>query len=73
MRSNQTIKYFSRFILRFPQLSGREKEILLKRLTIKSLEQIGESYNVTEARVRQIEKKALEKIKNKAQQLSLFR
>jgi DNA-directed RNA polymerase sigma subunit (sigma70/sigma32) len=73
VRSNQTLKYFSRFIKRFPHLTGREREVLLKRLNVNSLEKIGKSYNVTEARVRQIERSAILKIKSKAQQLALFK
>ena len=72
MRSNQTLKYFRFYIRKAPDLSGKEKTILLKRLRRTSLEEIGKLYDLTEGRIRQIEKSALRKIKSKARQLSLF-
>ena len=73
MRSNKTLKYFRHFVREAPDLSGKEKEILLKRLRRISLEQIGKAFQVTEGRVRQIEKKAISKIRSKARQLNLFK
>jgi DNA-directed RNA polymerase sigma subunit (sigma70/sigma32) len=73
MRSNQTLKYFRFFIKHIPQLNGREKEVLLKRLKRVTLEKIGEFFGLTEGRIRQIEKLAIAKIKRKSQQLALFK
>lgn len=72
MRSNQTIKFFASFIKNTSDLSGKEKEILAKRLRKKPLEKIGKVYGVTEARIRQIEKEGLKKLRSKARQLALF-
>jgi DNA-directed RNA polymerase sigma subunit (sigma70/sigma32) len=73
MRSNRTLKYFSRFIKSVPQLNQKEKDVLIGRLRENTLEGIGGSFGRSEARIRQIEKRALAKIKNKKYQLSLFR
>ncbi|KKR10987.1 MAG: hypothetical protein UT39_C0012G0009 [Candidatus Woesebacteria bacterium GW2011_GWA1_39_21] len=73
MRSNRTLKYFSFFVKKIPALSGKEREVLLKRLRKKTLTSIGKNYGVTEGRIRQIERTALLKIKSKSHQLALFR
>lgn len=73
MRSNKTLRYFSFFIKKIPDLSGKEREILLKRLRKKTLISIGKYYGVTEGRIRQIEKIAIRKIKSKSRQLALFK
>ena len=73
MRSNQTIKFFTSFIQKSTDLTGREKEVLAKRLKKRPLEKIGKKYGVTEGRIRQIEKGALRKLRSKARQLALFK
>lgn len=72
MRGNRTRRYFTRFIHHLPQLTEREKEVLVRRLSSATLQKVGENYRVTEARVRQIEKKALKKVKSKNYQQKLF-
>jgi len=73
MRPNQTLKYFSALINNISDLDGREKIILLKRLKKNTLVAIGKKWNITEGRVRQIEKEAISKIKSKTRQLSFFK
>lgn len=73
MRSNQTQKYFAYFIKHIPQLKEKEKKVLFGRLKETTLSKIGESFNLTEGRIRQIEKEAIAKIKCKIYQLSLFK
>lgn len=73
MRGNRTISYFSAQIKKLPQLTQKEKDILVKRLAFSTLEKIGDGFDVTEGRIRQIEKKAIAKIKSKTPQLSLFK
>ena len=73
MRANRTIRYFAAHIRRLPNLSLKEKDIVVRRLRSVTLEEIGNSYNVTEARIRQLEKTAIFKIKLKAYQLRLFK
>jgi len=73
MRSNQTLKYFAYFVKHIPQLKEKEKKILFGRLKETTLSKIGESFNLTEGRIRQIEKEAIAKIKSKIYQLSLFK
>jgi len=72
MRSNQTILYFKSLIKHKFDLTGKESEILIKRLRRNTLEEIGKKFGITESRVRQIEKAALSKIKSKTHQLTLF-
>jgi len=57
---------------KLPQLSFKEKDILSSRLKKVTLEIIGSKYAVTEARIRQIERAAIRKIKNKLYQQKLF-
>jgi DNA-directed RNA polymerase sigma subunit (sigma70/sigma32) len=71
--SNKTIRYFSVFIKKIPDLSGKERKVLLERLRKRTLARIGKSFGVTEGRIRQIEKKAIGKIKSKHHQLALFK
>ncbi|HLE49198.1 MAG TPA: sigma factor-like helix-turn-helix DNA-binding protein [Patescibacteria group bacterium] len=73
MRSNQTQRYFRNFIKKIPNLSGKEKDVLLKRLRRETLENIGKPFKLTEGRIRQIEHTALVKLKSKKRQLALFR
>jgi len=73
MRSNRTLKYFSYFVKHTPQLTKKEKKVLFKRLKEVTLSKIGKSFNLTEGRIRQIEKGAIAKIKSKIYQLSLFK
>jgi len=73
MRSNRTLKYFSGFIKKIPDLTGKERVILLGRLRKKTHIMIGKSFGVTEGRIRQIEKTSIRKIKSKSHQLNLFR
>ena len=52
------------------ELTLREREILMRRYglagyRIHTLEEVGLSFNITRERVRQIEKKSLEKLKKK--------
>jgi hypothetical protein len=73
MTPNRTLRYFSFFIKRIPDLTGKERKVLLGRLRKKTLVMIGKSFAVTEGRIRQIEKTAIRKIKSKNHQLALFR
>jgi len=73
MRSNRTLRFFNFYIKRMYQLTGREKIVLIGRLKFKTLEGVGKSLNLTEARIRQIERAAISKIKNKEKQLVLFK
>jgi len=71
--SNKTIRYFSVFIKKIPDLSGKERKVLLGRLRKRTLTKIGKAFGVTEGRIRQIEKKAIGKIRSKHHQLALFK
>jgi len=71
--SNKTLKYFSHFIQKIPDLSGKEKVVMLGRLRKKTLSFIGKSFGVTEGRIRQIEKSGIKKIRSKSHQLALFK
>lgn len=73
MRANRTIRYFTAHIKKLPQLTSKEKEVLIKRLKMITLEKTGINYKVTEGRIRQIEKKALSKIRSKIYQQKLFK
>lgn len=70
--SSQTEDYFISFIQNAKELSGKEKEILIKRLRAQRLKRIGRKYKVTAERIRQIEKKALAKFGKKITQLLLL-
>lgn len=72
MRANRTLRYFAAHIRRLPHLTPREKGVLLKRIRSVTLEKIGLKYHVTEGRIRQIEKRAIGKVKNKSYQQALF-
>lgn len=72
VRSNKTLRYFKSFINKIPDLSGREKTVLLKRTNKITLKNIGQIFGVTEGRIRQIERNAIQKIKSKSHQLALF-
>lgn len=69
---NKTTAYFTSFIQDSKEFDAREKEILIKRLKNKKLETIGRKYKITAERIRQIEKRALHKFKEKAIQLRLL-
>jgi len=64
----------------FEQLDDREESIMKKRFGIgldgypKTLEEVGESFNLTRERIRQIESKALEKLRvsNQLNRLASF-
>lgn len=73
MRANRTIRYFTAHIQKLPQLTYKEKEVLISRLKMTTLRNTGLKYKVTEGRIRQIEKKALSKIRTKTYQQKLFR
>ena len=73
MRSNRTIKYFSSFVKNISDLSGKERLVLLGRLKENTHVALGKKWNVTEGRIRQIERGAIGKIKSKTHQLSLFK
>lgn len=72
MTPNRTLRYFLYFIKKIPDLTGKERKVLLERLTKKKLDIIGKSFGVTEGRIRQIEKSAIKKIRGKSHQLALF-
>jgi len=73
VRSNKTLKYFAQYVRKIPDLDGREKQVVLRRLKRNTLEGIGKSWGLTEGRIRQIEKSALTKIKSTSRQLALFK
>lgn len=72
MRSNRTINYFRSLLRSAQDLTGKEKEVLLSRLVKKTHDRIGKDFNLSEARIRQIEETGLVKIKSKSRQLALF-
>jgi len=67
------VRYFSFLIKSLPQLTGREKEVLIRRLKARTLDKIGGKFDLTEGRIRQIERTAILKVKSKAKQLALFK
>lgn len=69
---NQTIVYFLRLITGSRRLTSKEEDILVRRLKRKKLKQIGRRYKVTDERIRQIEAKALNKLRSKIFQERLF-
>ncbi|OGM25005.1 hypothetical protein A3D00_04225 [Candidatus Woesebacteria bacterium RIFCSPHIGHO2_02_FULL_38_9] len=73
MRRNRTLSYFSARILKLPHLTSKEKDVLIQRLHKITLEKIGYAYSLTEARIRQIEKIAIKKVKSKLYQQILFK
>jgi len=73
MRANRTIRYFTAQVKKFPHLTSKEKDVLIGRLRKVTHIKIGDKYNVTEGRIRQIEKMALNKIKLKFYQQKLFK
>lgn len=48
------------------QLHGRYREVILRRMAGQTLNEIARSYNVTRERVRQLEQKAISKLKKRA-------
>jgi DNA-directed RNA polymerase sigma subunit (sigma70/sigma32) len=72
MRANRTLRYFAAHVRKLPFLTFREKHVLIKRLKGITLEKIGDKFQVTEARIRQIEKEAVKKIKSGLYQQKLF-
>ena len=72
MRANRTLRYFTAHIRKLPHLTSKEKDVLVRRLRKVTLEKIGKSYEVTEGRIRQIEKIAIKKVRSKHYQQALF-
>lgn len=73
MTANRTWRYFSNYVDKLPQISAKEKDVLLSRLRKVTLSQIGKKYHVTEGRIRQIEKLAIAKIMHRVYQQKLFK
>lgn len=73
MSGNRTIRFFVSYINKLPQVTDKEKSILTSRIKSVTLTKIGKKYKVTEGRIRQIEKVALKKIKDKLYQMKLFK
>jgi DNA-directed RNA polymerase sigma subunit (sigma70/sigma32) len=72
MRANQTLAYFTAHISKLPHLSSREKEVLVGRIESSTLEVIGSRFELTEGRIRQIERGALKKVASKFVQQELL-
>lgn len=72
MRANKTLRFLSNYIKNLPQITEKERTVLLKRLRSVTLKKIGLKFGVTESRVRQIEKGAIRKVKRGLYQQSLF-
>lgn len=72
MRANRSVRFFIAQTKKLPQLTLKEKGVVIARLKRKTLDTIGLKYGVTEGRIRQIEKSALNKFKSKLYQLKLF-
>ncbi len=72
MRANRTLRYFTAHIRKLPHLTSKEKDVLVRRLRKVTLERIGKSFEVTEGRIRQIEKGAIKKVKSRYYQQALF-
>jgi DNA-directed RNA polymerase sigma subunit (sigma70/sigma32) len=70
--SSLTVHYFISVIKHSPELSPKEKEILINRLRHKTLKKLGRKSHVTGERIWQIEKSALKKFTKKINQLFLF-
>lgn len=73
MRGNRTRSYLISFIRKLLQLTSKERDVLIERLKMQTLEKIGLKYKVTEGRIRQIEKEAIKKAKRKIYQQRLFK
>lgn len=69
---NNTVRYFRDIIVGSSELTKKEKEILLKRLSSFTLETIAKKYHVTAERIRQIEESAIKKFHAKICQLVLL-
>lgn len=72
MRANRTLRYFTAHIRKLPHLTSKEKDVLVRRLRKVTLEKIGILFDVTEGRIRQIEKVAIKKVRSKHFQQALF-
>ncbi|OGM59949.1 hypothetical protein A3A75_00015 [Candidatus Woesebacteria bacterium RIFCSPLOWO2_01_FULL_39_10] len=72
MRANRTLRYFTAHIRKLPHLTSKEKDVLARRLRKVTLEKIGILFDVTEGRIRQIEKVAIKKVRSKHFQQALF-
>jgi DNA-directed RNA polymerase sigma subunit (sigma70/sigma32) len=70
--SSQTIAYFKSVIKNSKELTNKEKDILLRRLTHKTLKKIARKYKLSAERIRQLEESALDKFLRKACQLILI-
>jgi DNA-directed RNA polymerase sigma subunit (sigma70/sigma32) len=72
MRTNKTLRFLSVYIRKLPHITDKERFVLLKRLKSVTLEKIGFKFGVTEARIRQIEREAIKKVKRGLYQQKLF-
>jgi len=70
--ANKTLGYFRSQIIASKELTKREKDILIARLSKIKLQKIGRRYKISAERVRQIEGMALTKLIRKTMQLLLF-
>lgn len=70
---NQTVEYFLKMITGSRRLTPKEEDVLVRRLKKKKLKTIGRRYKVTDERIRQIEEKALKKLRSKIFQEKLFK
>ncbi len=71
--SSQSFDYFVTVINQAKNLTKKEKDILVSRLHKIPLKKIGRRYKLSYERIRQIEKEALDRLRNqKISQLLLF-
>lgn len=70
---NQTVEYFLRLITGSRRLTSKEEDVLVRRLRRKKLKTIGRRYKVSDEWIRQIEQKALKKLRSKIFQEKLFK
>jgi DNA-directed RNA polymerase sigma subunit (sigma70/sigma32) len=70
--SSQTIAYFINNIKKSRELNRKEKDVLIARLSKRTLIKVGRKYHLSGERIRQIEKEALRKIIKGNSQLLLF-
>ena len=70
--SSQTLAYFINSIRKAKELDVKEKDILIARLNKKTLIRVAKKYHFSDETIRQIEMKALTKIRKSNCQLFLF-
>lgn len=70
--ANKTVDYFVSIIKGSNRLSKKEKEILVERVSGKTLDEVGKRFKVTGERIRQKEENAISKLMKKFSQLLLF-